>query len=415
MSSATSVPTVSSVPVPAELRQPQPPRLNLENQRKQARSLLNAARAGDAGALRRFAALRPKAGRPEATAAKAGAAVVAAAKAGPAAAAKASAAATDRPRWSLHHAQLVIARERGFKSWAKLKAHIEADHCPLLFAQAAAVNLALEMEVDQPLFVDPLARALAGKRGLAFHKQLRSTTWPPHAAGPAPEQSILTRWYDDALQAAVREVALTQVVLLGAAMDTRAFRLRWPSGLVFFEVDDAAIFEHKERVLRRRRAQPACERRVIRASRASVAWASKLLAAGFDAQRPAAFLIPTWLVNVDAATVERVFRAIGELACEGSWLGVDFFSADTLESPFVQPLMEKLTAVGYPRWRFGVRHPETFLAERGWRAECTVLGAPDASYGRWRYGYTPRTDPDRGIPRNYLAVARRMRRNGGAR
>src|SRR6185503_5586325 len=196
------------VPVPSALQEPQRPlRLNLENQRKQARSLLNAARAGDARALKRLAALHPK---PKAAGAK----------------------------WSLHHAQLVIARERGFKSWTKLKAYIEADSDALRLALVGAANRALEMEVDRPLFVDPLARALAGKHGLALRKKLSSTTWPPHAAGPAPEQSILTRYFDDALQAAVARFSLTQVVLFGAGMDARAFRLRWPSGLTLFEVDD---------------------------------------------------------------------------------------------------------------------------------------------------------------------------------
>jgi len=365
------------VPVPSALQEPQQPlRLNLENQRKQARSLLNAARAGDARALRRLAAPHPQQ--------------------------------ESRDRWSLHHAQHAIARELGFTSWAKLKAHIEADHGPLLLSLLGAVNRALEAETDRPLFVDPLARALAGKRGFEFHRQLRSTTWPPYAVGPAPEQSILTRYYDDALQAAVRDLALAQIVLFDAGMDTRAFRLRWPSSLTFFEIDDTRVFDHKEPVLRRKRAKPTCDRRVVRANLAGSVWSAKLLAAGFDSRRPAAFLIQTRLVHFDTATVQRLFLALREIASEGSWLGVDFFSVDTLESPFMQPLQEKLAALGFPRWRFGVRHPETFLAEHGWRAQCTALGAPDASYGRWRYGYTPRTVPDRGIPRNYLAVARRM-------
>ena len=367
----------------AESPRPQAPRLNLENQRKRARSLLKAARAGESQALRRLAALRPKAGAPG------------------------RGAAADRPRWSLHHAQLVIAREQGFTSWAKLKAHAEADNGALLGALVAAADRALEAELAEPLFVDPLARALAGKQGFALHKRRSSTTWPPYAAGPAPEQSIMTRYFDDALQAAVRALSLTQVVLLGAGLDARAFRLRWPAKLVLFELDDATLFDLKEPVLRRRRAKPACDRRVVRANFAASSWASKLLAAGFDARRPAAFLIP-WLAHFDAAAVERVFHQLGEIACAGSWLGANFVGLDTIESPFMKPLLEKLAELGYPGWKFGVREPERFLAERGWSAECVVLGAPEASYGRWRYGYLPRTVPDRAIPRHYLAVARRM-------
>ena len=379
MSSAQSVPT--------EPRRP--PRLNLENQRKQARSLLKAVRAGDARALRRLAALNPK--RPH------------------------SAVAADRQHWSLHDAQLAIARELGFKSWAKLKAHIESDNSAVLRgALVSAANRALEADLDQPLFIDPLAGALAGKKGFELHKALGSTTWPPHAAGPAPEQSIITRYFDDALQTAVHELSLAQVVLFRAGMDTRAFRLRWPAKLVLFEVDDAAVFEHKEPVLRRRRAKPACDRRIVRGNLASADWSAKLRAAGFDARRPAAFLIPG-LVQFDGATVERVFRELDEVACAGGWLGADLAGLDTITSPFMTPFLEKLTALGYPEWKFGVRDPESFLAERGWSAECVVLGAPEASYGRWRYGYIPRTVPDRAIPRHYLAVARRMPGKGNSR
>src|SRR5262245_61929413 len=249
---------------------PLPRRLNLENQRKRARSLLNAARAGDARALRRLAAVHAKVDAGE--------------------------------RWSLHHAQLVIARELGFKSWPKLRAHLEGDNVALKSALVGAANRALETEREHPLFVDPLARALAGKQGLELRHELSSTSWPPHAAGPPPEQSILTRYYDDALQAAVADLGLTQIVLLGAGLDARAFRLPWPAQLAFFEVDDGAVFDRKEAVLRAQRAKPTCDRRVVRADLASAAWAPKLLAAGFDPRRPAAFL-PTWLVHFAAPTV----------------------------------------------------------------------------------------------------------------
>ncbi|HET7923348.1 MAG TPA: SAM-dependent methyltransferase, partial [Rhodanobacteraceae bacterium] len=283
--------------------------------------MLNAARAEESQALRRLASLQRKAG---------------------------CSSAADRPRWSLHHAQLVIAHELGFTSWAKLKAHIEAENAALKGALVGAANRALEAERDEPLFVDPLARALAGKKGFALHKELRSTTWPPHAAGPAPEQSILTRYFDDALQSAARDLSLTQVVLLGAGMDARAFRLRWPAKLALFEVDDAAVFDLKEPVLRRRRAKPTCDRRIVRANLAND-WTSKLLTAGFDARRPAAFLIP-WLAHFDAATVERVFRELGEVACSGSWLGTNFVGLDTIESPFMKPLLDRFAALGYPAW-----------------------------------------------------------------
>ncbi len=73
---------------------------NLEQQRKQARELLQAARALDPEALKRFRDHHPRfAEHAESTLRSA--------------------------RLSLHDAQLVLAREYGFASWPKLKAHIE--------------------------------------------------------------------------------------------------------------------------------------------------------------------------------------------------------------------------------------------------------------------------------------------------
>ncbi len=72
---------------------------SLEQQKKQARELLLAARAGDASALDRVRVHHPR---------------------------LAPAVGTQRaPELSLHDAQLVIAREYGFASWPRLKAHIE--------------------------------------------------------------------------------------------------------------------------------------------------------------------------------------------------------------------------------------------------------------------------------------------------
>ena len=43
----------------------------------------------------------------------------------------------------------------------------------------------------------------------------------------------------------------TQVVLLGCGLDTRAFRMEWPESTKIWEVDDAAVLNHKRTVLSR--------------------------------------------------------------------------------------------------------------------------------------------------------------------
>jgi ankyrin repeat protein len=78
---------------------PLPERPNLEHLKKAAKSLLHAARAGDAGALERFRLLP--------------------------AFSKKSAAELRDAGLALHDAQSVIAREHGFQSWNALREHVE--------------------------------------------------------------------------------------------------------------------------------------------------------------------------------------------------------------------------------------------------------------------------------------------------
>src|SRR5262249_2309514 len=58
---------------------------------------------------------------------------------------------------------------------------------------------------------------------------------------------VRTRFFDDALLEAVQGGA-RQVVILGAGLDARAFRLEWPDGTRLFEVDTPDVFQFKEPV-----------------------------------------------------------------------------------------------------------------------------------------------------------------------
>ena len=69
---------------------------------------------------------------------------------------------------------------------------------------------------------------------------------------------IRTKFLDDLLQQACAS-GVRQVVLLGAGMDSRAFRMDWPEGTRLFEADTAAPLDFKASALRRERAVARCE------------------------------------------------------------------------------------------------------------------------------------------------------------
>ena len=89
-------------------------------------------------------------------------------------------------------------------------------------AKSIAALRALESEREDPppLFVDPFAAALAGEETLA---RVRA-----RGDGDKGRIAIRTRFFDDAVLAALARLSTAQVVLLGAGLDTRAWRLSPP-------------------------------------------------------------------------------------------------------------------------------------------------------------------------------------------
>ena len=111
---------------------------NLEQLKKQAKSLLHSAQAGDAGALTRFALLPALSTTP--------------------------AGKIDTRELALHDAQSVIAREHGFKSWNALREEVEAR------------TLTLDAAIDE--FVRAASDGAAGRarRLLALHPGIATAT-----------------------------------------------------------------------------------------------------------------------------------------------------------------------------------------------------------------------------------------------
>ena len=266
-----------------------------------------------------------------------------------------------------------------------------------------AAARALETESEAPLFRDPLARALSGDAGFAVMAEMRAALGAPHSARPDPYLSIRTRFLDDAIVEAVTATSIPQVVILAAGMDARAFRLDWPAGLTRFEIYRDDVFDHKEAVLTRAAARLRCDRRVVLAD-LTTAWPERLLGAGFDPAKPAAFLAEGLLMYLDEPAVLDLLASIGAMASAGSWIGMDIVNTHMLTSRYTAAYMKKLAEMGCP-WKFGVGDPIEFLAAHGWNGAAVAPGEPGADYGRWPFPVAPRSLPD--LPRTFFVTGRR--------
>ena len=122
-----------------------PERANLEQLKKQAKSLLRAAQAKEPAALQRFQSLPPFA--------------------------QLSPAELSATRFALHDAQSVIAREYGFTSWNDMREHIQ------------------DRSLSFDAAVDEFVRCATGGASARALRLLLEPTWGPTCRAPTTRRS----------------------------------------------------------------------------------------------------------------------------------------------------------------------------------------------------------------------------------
>lgn len=261
-------------------------------------------------------------------------------------------------------------------------------HGVALTALWVAAWRADESERSDALFNDPLARALAGPEGFELLQAARDV-----AVIEAPFVPVRTIFFDR------RIVRGSQVVLLGAGMDTRAFRLRWPSGTRVFEVDLPELLALKEQRLGG--VTPRCVRIPVPADLTGD-WVVALEERGFRPELASVWLLEGLLLYLDESVVRSLLARVDALSAAGSTLLADVIGWTMLWMPQLQPLHEFFRELGAP-WKFGTDEPEELLEPLGWEVSAYDLGSVGAEVGRLAWPVIPRAIP--GVPRSFLVEA----------
>ena len=120
-------------------------------------------------------------------------------------------------------------------------------------ALLVAIHRAQETERRRPLFRDPYARTLAGKRGREIARGMRhgGVSWPV---------VVRTALFDELITRTVHRDAAACVLNLAAGLDTRPYRLDLPADLRWLEADLPDILEYKARRLEGERPRCRLER-----------------------------------------------------------------------------------------------------------------------------------------------------------
>ncbi|MFC8408242.1 class I SAM-dependent methyltransferase [Streptomyces griseoincarnatus] len=113
-----------------------------------------------------------------------------------------------------------------------------------------------------------------------------------------------------------------QVVLLGAGLDTRAFRLDLPSDCVVFEIDRPGVLAFKEQVLTGLSAAPEVKRVPVPVDLRED-WAGALGAVGFDPAAPSVWLAEGLLFYLPGPAETYLVDTVDRLAAAGSALAFE--------------------------------------------------------------------------------------------
>ncbi|MFJ8753005.1 class I SAM-dependent methyltransferase [Streptomyces sp. NPDC102441] len=132
---------------------------------------------------------------------------------------------------------------------------------------------------------------------------------------------LRTRVLDDFLHRSVG-TGVRQVVLLGAGLDTRAFRLDLPSDCVVFEIDRAGVLAFKEQVLADLSAAPKAKRIPVPVDlRAD--WVTALTSVGFDPAAPSVWLAEGLLFYLPGPAETYLIDTVDRLTTGGSALAFE--------------------------------------------------------------------------------------------
>lgn len=199
-------------------------------------------------------------------------------------------------------------------------------------AVLVAAARAAETQSPDPLISDPYARTLVEGVGPGMWEQMLDTSMVDRLHELDPEmalifrhmrnyQAVRTHFFDaffaDAVQAGVR-----QIVILASGLDSRAYRLDWPSDTVLFEIDQPKVLEYKAARLAAVGIGPAVERHEV-AVDLRFDWPAALTAAGFDAARPTAWLAEGLLMYLPSDAQDRLFEQITALSALGSRIAAE--------------------------------------------------------------------------------------------
>lgn len=277
--------------------------------------------------------------------------------------------------------------------------------------------VARALATNKGLINDPLAEHLVRAAGVQyFTRMVDDQRYADDGADNALLSGLITllgvhtRFLDEFLAAAGR-AGIRQVVILASGLDTRPYRLWWPSGTTVYEIDQPDVIDFKSAVLRRLGAELTANRRAVGVDLRRD-WLTALQRVGFDAAQPTVWIAETLLIGfLPPDEQNRLLHDVSAASAPGSrfagdhlptWSSFQLEAAQTFVDTWRQfGLDVDLAGLTYPG---EYRAVPRYLADQGWQAverDVADLFTAIGMGARWRG-----TPDDNAITPRYVTATR---------
>jgi methyltransferase (TIGR00027 family) len=258
-------------------------------------------------------------------------------------------------------------------------------------ATMVAAARAMAGRAVHPLIDDPFAEPLVRAVGVDVLTRLATGDLTPDQLGGdgavgmqrmTDNMAVRTLFFDDFFLHATNS-GITQAVILASGLDSRAYRLAWPTETTVYEIDQPEVIEFKSRALAELGATPTAFRRTV-AIDLREDWPAALIQAGFDPAKATAWSAEGLLGYLPPEAQDKLLDTVTELSAPGSRFATE--SAPTQDPANPDRVRERMQSVA-AHWRehgfdldltelvyFGDRNEAAaYLEHRGWHTTGSTL------------------------------------------
>jgi methyltransferase (TIGR00027 family) len=249
---------------------------------------------------------------------------------------------------------------RSLKRNKVIGGEIKHDETDIPFtARLMAYYRAQESRKETPLISDPFADILAGDLSDYLSRHIRVSKMDyPIVRSYFIEEKLLKYWCDSK--------KYSQIVLLGAGLDTRAYRFRplQQNNHIVFEIDLFPIIKYKEDKLRH--IEPLCRVKRLPVDLSDSDLSQNLVKGGFSNKIPTFWILEGIAYYIEQESVKTILKQAAEISTADSQIFVDlmhiprwfpFYINDMSSGPFTRHI----------KWAINIKNIPTFFKANGWK------------------------------------------------